>query len=207
MGITVSGSSEKEKKDQGRNPAGNRDSKHSKGKEIEAFIKTIDELKMVIKDKDNQVLRIRADFDNLKKRSEKRIEEMKLNANRDLIVEMLDVIDDFEMALASAGNTKDAENLKEGFSQIYKIFMGILESYGLEPIKCVDTKFDPNRHEAVVTFESIDHEHDMITDEIRKGYVLNDAVIRFPRVRIAKNPDKDLDKGKDCNKDTEMLND
>ncbi len=155
---------------------------------VEGLRKSVDDLKSQIKEKDEQVLRAHADFDNFSKRTEKRIEEIKLNANKELIVELLDVVDNFERALVSSGDGGDMDSLKDGFSQIYKRFMGILKSFGVEPIECVGKKFDPEHHEAVGTFESDEHEHDVIVDELCRGYTLNEKVIKFPKVQVAKRP-------------------
>ena len=153
---------------------------------VKELRKSVDDLNAQIKEKDEQVLRVHADFDNFRKRNEKRIEEIKLDANKDLIVELFDVVDNFERALVSSGDSGDMGDLKDGFSQIYKKLMGILESFGLEQIECIGKKFDPECHDAVGVFESDEHEHDIIVDEMCKGYTLNDKVIRFPKVRVAK---------------------
>ena len=175
-------------------------SEHNGGK---GCSKEIEDLKLIISEKDEQILRLHADFDNFRKRTEQRFDEFQKSANKGLIVELLGIVDDYERALASAENAESVDHLREGFSQIYKKLIHVLKSCGLTCVDCVGENFDPNLHEAVFVFESDEHEDNMVIDEIQKGYAIHDVIIRHPKVRVAKNSSSKDDKKDEDKKKTE----
>lgn len=124
----------------------------------------------------NNWKRERADFINYKKEEIKRLEEFVKFANAGLILEVIEVFDDLEIALKHG-----SDNL-EGFSQIIKKFTDWLKKYGVEKIKVAGEKFNPALHEAVEGSKGEDGE----IEEIRAGYTMHGKVIRPARVKINK---------------------
>ena len=132
-------------------------------------------------------LRLYADFDNFKKRNAKERLEMMLTAGKDVIQEMLPVVDDFERAIKSAENAKDMTAVKEGMNLIYHKLVKNLESKGLKAIESIGKEFNVEQHEAITEIPA--PTPDMagkVIDEVEKGYYLNDKLIRFAKVVVGK---------------------
>ncbi len=122
-----------------------------------------------------QLQRLQAEFDNFRKRTEKEKYELLKNANEDLIVKLLGVLDNFELALEHVED--------KGIKMIYSELYSILEKEGLNIIK-TEGEFDPKIHEAIIQEEG--KENEKIVEELQKGYILNDKVIRPSKVKITK---------------------
>jgi len=116
-------------------------------------------------------LRLAADFQNYKKRVEKEKNDIYAYANEKIVVELLDVIDNFERALDHSDDNN--EGFAEGMSMIFKQFKGVLERSGVEEMKAVGEQFDPNFHHAVMTENSVEYESGNVTQVLQKGYMLN----------------------------------
>ena len=129
-------------------------------------------------------LRLAADFQNFKRRTEKEKSDIYAYANEKLVTELLGVLDNFERALAREEDWSDKKML-EGMAMILKQFLTVLEKSGLEEIKAEGEAFDPNFHHAVMTAASDDHESGQITEVFQKGYTLNQKVIRPTMVKVA----------------------
>ncbi len=127
-------------------------------------------------------LRLAADFQNYKKRVEKEKGDIYAYANEKLVVELLDVIDNFERALGHSGEN---ESFAEGMSMIFKQFKGVLEKSGVEEMNAIGEQFDPNFHHAVLTENSAEYESGKVTQVLQKGYLLNKKVIRPAMVKVA----------------------
>lgn len=127
--------------------------------------------------------RLQADFENFKKQTDKRNKEIIKFANENLIINILDIYEDLERALEKS-NTE--EELKEGVKLIYSKLKDILTKEGLKEIPAVGEKFDPFKHEALMTAKSDDYENGYIIDELMKGYILKDKVIKYSKVRVCK---------------------
>ena len=130
-------------------------------------------------------LRANADYENLCKRIAKEKSETFKIVNEEVVMEMVAILDDFERALESANKSSDHKILSQGVDMIYKHLMNILTEKGLNRIKSVGEKFDPIKHEAVELVES-DKPEDTVVEELQKGYMLNDRVIRPAKVKVAK---------------------
>ena len=129
------------------------------------------------KEKDylERLQRLQAEFENFRKRTEKERLEILRNANEDLIIKLLGVLDNFELALKNIND--------KGVSMIYSELYSILEKEGLKTIE-TEGKFDPKKHEALI--QEAGEEDEKILEEIQKGYTLNDKVIRASKVKISK---------------------
>ncbi len=143
-----------------------------------------DEKEKELKECKDQLLRLRAEFENYKKQLDRQYSESIKNANASLIKELLPVIDTFEIALNEI-KKKDAQTA-HGIELIYNNFMKILEKDGLKPIECIGKKFDPYCHE-VMMHEQSDKDEGTITEEFQKGYILNGKILRHSKVKISKS--------------------
>lgn len=126
-------------------------------------------------------MRLMADFQNFKRRSEKEKSDIYAYANEKLVTSLLECIDNFERALDS--ECAD-ESFCEGMTMIFQQFIGVLEKAGLEEIKALNEDFDANFHNAVMTDDNPDFESGKITTVLQKGYMLNKKVIRPAMVRV-----------------------
>lgn len=125
--------------------------------------------------------RLQAEFENYRKYIEKTKEEFVKYAKADIIEKLLPLLDSFEMALK---NTTDKERFVKGVELIYSQLYSLLEKEGLKKIKA-EGKFNPNFHEVLLKEES-DKEEDTILEELQKGYMLHDKVIRHSKVKVSK---------------------
>ncbi|MBR5502854.1 MAG: nucleotide exchange factor GrpE [Methanobrevibacter sp.] len=141
----------------------------------------------------SHIQRLQADFDNFRKQNDKQKQDLIRFANEGLIVKFLDVYEDMERALENSSNEKE---LREGLELIYSKMKSTLEKEGVEEIPAVGEKFDPFKHEALLTVDSPDHENNEIVDELMKGYTLKDKVIKYSKVRVCKKAKK-VDEQKD----------
>lgn len=129
-----------------------------------------------------QLLRLQADFENFRARTERQRAETVAFANEGLITKLLGVLDNLERAMAS-GSPEDP--VIQGIKLVYDEFIRILKAEGLEEIPA-DGEFDPSLHHAVMMEESEDVPSDHITETLQKGYRLKDRVIRPAMVKVAK---------------------
>ena len=125
--------------------------------------------------------RLAAEFENYKKRVDKERIEFVKYAHAEVIARILPVLDSFELALK---NTTNTEKLIEGVKMIYAQLYSVLEAEGLKPIKATGEKFDPYKHEVLMKEES-DKPEGTVLEEFQKGYILNDKVLRFSKVKIS----------------------
>lgn len=138
-------------------------------------------------DLNNSYLRLNAEFDNYRKRTLKeKTELLKLGSER-VLVDVIAVVDDFERALANIETAEDLDAVKEGVALIYNKFTSFLTKHGVKEVEAIGQVFDTDRHEAVTTIPAAsDEDKDKIVDCIQKGYTLDDKVIRYPKVIVAK---------------------
>ncbi|MCK4859699.1 MAG: nucleotide exchange factor GrpE [Candidatus Omnitrophica bacterium] len=132
----------------------------------------------------NSLLRLRAEFENNRKRLEKEKEEFVRYANCGLIEQLLPVLDNFEHGLKNL--SKHDKKVATGIEIIYNQLMGVLEKEGLERLKAKGEKFDPQIHHAVMQEESEEHCEETIIEEMQKGYRLKGKLIRPAMVKVGK---------------------
>ena len=142
------------------------------------------------KELSEKYLRLTAEFENFKKRIERDKREFYKYAMEKLIKDMLPVLDNIELAIKSAEESRDFDSFSEGVKLIYKQFKEVLCKEGLTDVCAVGEKFDPCKHEAVMHMESEKHEPDVVMEEHKKGYFLNDRLIRPSMVTVAKETKK-----------------
>jgi len=130
-------------------------------------------------------LRLQAEFDNYKKRQEKRQKEFIEYANQGLLSNLLAVVDNLERALESTKKEKNVKAISHGLKNILKEFHNVLNKEGVKPIESVNKKFDPYKHEAVMKEETDKHSEDIVTEEFRKGYTIKSRILRPAMVKVA----------------------
>ena len=132
-----------------------------------------------------QFLRAVADFDNYRKRIERERRELSEYAAADVLLDLLPIIDNFERAL-QAPATGDAEAFKRGVELIHKQMLDLLKKRGVTPIEARGADFDPNFHQAVIHEASDDHREGEVMQELQRGYLLGDRLLRPAMVKVAK---------------------
>ncbi|MGM0436983.1 MAG: nucleotide exchange factor GrpE [Bacillota bacterium] len=131
----------------------------------------------------NKLQRLQADFVNYRNRTKREKESIALESKIELVNEILPVIDNFERALSSEGEEND---LRTGVEMIYKQLINNLKSQGLEKICTVGEEFDHKYHEAIMQVEDCEEDSGIIVEEMQKGYLIEDKVIRPAMVKVAK---------------------
>ena len=140
---------------------------------------------------------LQADFENLKKRYDRQIAEAKNYCTERLVVQLLEVQDELEMAVKNARSEGSAQTLIEGVQMTLKKLTKVLEREGVSPIECETGKvFNPSCHNAVAVTERDDVETCIVTEEVRKGYVMKEKVIRPSIVKVAVKSSKSQEKEK-----------
>lgn len=135
----------------------------------------------------NSYLRLNAEFDNYRKRTLKEKAELLKSGSERVLLDIIAVVDDFERALDNISKTEDIDAVKEGIDLIYSKFTNFLTKHGVKEIETIGHAFDTDKHEAVTTIPAQSEEDkDKIIDSIQKGYTLDDKVIRYPKVIVAK---------------------
>lgn len=148
-------------------------------------VKRAEKLEADLAEKDVQMLRLRADFDNFRRRSAKEREELAAVVTQGILTDMLPLLDNFERALSAEGS--DLDSFRAGVSMIYKQMQEALAKNGLEVIDTKDKKFDPNFHQAVMRVQDPEKEDDTIEQELQKGYMAKGRVIRPSMVQVVSN--------------------
>lgn len=134
---------------------------------------------------DAKYLRLMAEFQNYKKRVAKEKSDIHSYANEKIVTELLEVLDNFERALA-ADNSTDVEGYAQGMKLIFDQLLGVLTKSGLVEVKALGEEFDPNMHNAVMTTDSEEYDSNKVCSVLQKGYTLNGKVIRPSMVTVAK---------------------
>jgi molecular chaperone GrpE len=136
----------------------------------------------------DQLLRLKAEFENTKKRlAREKLDAIKF-ANERLLVEILSVVDNFDRAMASLSEGHDPEKVKKGLGIAQTELHQILEEHGVQVVKCLGEPFNPEFHEAVAVVAAAEGVQDgTVVEEVQRGYVLNGRLIRPSKVRIAQS--------------------
>jgi molecular chaperone GrpE len=139
----------------------------------------------------DQLLRLAADFDNFRKRTARQIEETRKAVLEQVLLDFLEVTDNFDRAIKSTKTAEDMSSIASGLEQLSKQFFSILEKYGIERIESEkSSEFDPHKHEAVQHVETSELPDNTIVEVYKAGYALNSKVIRPAIVSVARNPNE-----------------
>ncbi|MDR3269894.1 MAG: nucleotide exchange factor GrpE [Peptococcaceae bacterium] len=129
--------------------------------------------------------RLQAEFDNYRKRTQREREELLRYASERLVKTLLSVLDNFERALTSAQTHSDFQGFAQGVEMIFRQFSDVLAKEGLQVIETQGQTFDPSLHEAIFREESGTYPENTILEEVQKGYLLKDKVIRHSMVKVS----------------------
>ena len=133
----------------------------------------------------DRFLRLYAEFDNFRKRTNKEKIDLISNANAGILVDLLPVMDDFERAILNNENAEDIAVVKEGFHLIFNKFKNTLEAKGLKAMQAKGADFDSELHEAIANIPAPSKgDKGKVIDDVEKGYYLNEKVIRFAKVVV-----------------------
>jgi molecular chaperone GrpE len=155
----------------------------------EALKTEVEELKNENASLKDQLLRKQAEFENYRRRTERERADVYKRGKKEVLIEMLSVLDNFERAILSVSKTAEEDALKLGFELIYKQFKDILIRMGIEPVESVGQFFDPHVHEAVTIEQTSEHEANTVIEEFQKGYRLGDQLLRPAQVKVAASPE------------------
>ena len=134
---------------------------------------------------------LQADFENLKKRCDRQLEESKNYATERLVLELLDVMDELELAVKTGRASEEAQPLLEGVQMTLKKLRKVLEREGVSLIDCEGEAFDPLKHNAIATTEREGIKGCIVGEEVRKGYIMKNKVIRPSIVKVEVPPSQE----------------
>lgn len=132
----------------------------------------------------DQVKRQMAEFENFRKRTEKEKTQMYEVGAKSIIEKILPVVDNFERGLAAVPEEQKSDAFVEGMDKIYKQMMTVFEELDVKPIEAVGKEFDPEFHNAVMQVESEEYESGIVAQELQKGYMYRDSVVRHSMVAV-----------------------
>ena len=156
-----------------------------------SFEEEFAKLKAEYEERYDQMLRKIAEYDNAKKRADRRAEEASKYAVEGVIKDIIPVIDSVERAVESTNESKDFDALSEGVQLIHKQLLDSLQRRSVNPIDTIGENFDPTLHEAIMHVESEDVPENAVIEEYQRGYTLHDRVIRPSMVSVSKGkPEK-----------------
>jgi len=144
-----------------------------------------DKKDIAIADLTDRLKRSMAEFDNFRKRSEKEKATMFDMGARSIAEKILPVVDNFERAMVAAPKEGDGKAFADGITMIYNQLKKTLEDLGVKPIDCVGQPFDPNFHNAVMHVEDESLGENVVAEELLKGYMYKDSVLRHSMVKVA----------------------
>ena len=145
----------------------------------------VEKLTSALHESESSLKRLRADFENFRRRTAKEKEELAGVITQEILRDMLPLLDNFERAMAS--DDKESENFRKGVEMIFTQFQEVLKKNGLEPIETTGVKFDPNFHQAVMRVQNPEMEDETIAAELQKGYIVKGRVIRPSMVQAVAN--------------------
>jgi len=150
--------------------------------------KEIDALKDENADLNSRILRLRADFDNFRKRTVKERQDVARRSNENLIMEIIPVLDHFEMGLDTAREHDTDESVYDGFKLVYEQLVRALEKVGVSRIDAVGEEFNPHVHECISHLPSEDVDEGMVSAQTRCGYKLGNYILRAAQVVVSSGP-------------------
>jgi molecular chaperone GrpE len=154
--------------------------------EVEKLKAEIEDLKQKNTDLNDKFLRQAAEFDNFRRRNAKERVELIQTAGKDVITDLLVVLDDSERAQKQMETTVDVTLIKEGIQLVFSKLRNTLAAKGLKPMDAVGKEFDPDLHEAITEIPAGEEMKGKVVDEVVKGYYLNDKIIRHAKVVVGK---------------------
>lgn len=149
------------------------------------FKQQLEEKDLKIREYEEMARRERAEAENIRKRMDRERKELLRSANKMLLTNFLDIVDDFERALSHTPEG-DGKDFYTGVEMIYQRTMSFLESNGVNEIACLGEEFDPKIHEAIALEEDDKYSEEKVIEIYQKGYKMYDSLLRAPKVKIGK---------------------
>lgn len=146
---------------------------------------TIEQLTALAEENNNRYLRAQADFDNFRRRTAKEREELAKYASLKLVEQLVPVLDNFERAIQASGENQDFESFSKGVQMIFRQLSQVLDQEGLQQMNTVGQPFNPEYHQAIMQVESDEYEEGIVVEEVQKGYMLKDKVLRPAMVKVS----------------------
>ncbi len=146
--------------------------------------KAVEKLEEKVAELEDARLRQLAEFENFRNRSEKEKAQMFEIGAKSVVEKILPVIDNFERGLAGVPEEEKGTPFVEGVEMVYKQMLTALEEMGVKPIEAGGVEFDPNFHNAVMTVEDENMESGMVAEELQKGYLYKESVVRHSMVKV-----------------------
>lgn len=147
----------------------------------------LEKLKTELEEQKDKFIRKVAEFDNFKRRTAKEREEMRQTAGKEVIIDLLDVLDDCDRAQKQIEKSENNTDIKDGVLLVFNKLRNLLSAKGLKPMQTIHKEFNPDLHEAITEIPApTDELRGKILDEIVKGYYLNDRIIRHAKVVVGK---------------------
>ena len=132
-----------------------------------------------------KLLRVQADYDNFRRRTQKEKEELAKYASSKLVENLLPTVDNFDRAIIASAANQDYDALAKGVDMIFRQLMTTMEAEGLVTMETVGQPFNPEYHQAVMTVETDEYEEGIIVEELQKGFMIKDKVIRPAMVKVS----------------------
>jgi molecular chaperone GrpE len=144
----------------------------------------IQELESKLEEASQKNLRLQADYDNFRRRTREEQAASLKYKSQSLLEQLLPALDNFERALKTEATNEQAKTLIQGMEMVYRQLADALKQEGLTEVPTVGEKFDPNMHQAVMQVEDSEFESNTVIEELQKGYMLKDRVIRPAMVKV-----------------------
>jgi molecular chaperone GrpE len=151
---------------------------------IELVEKENEELKAKLEEAENRILRLQADYENSRRRAKLDLQATEKYKSQSLITGLLPAIDNFERALQIEADNEQTKSVLQGVEMVYRSLLDALKAEGAEQIEAVGKEFDPNLHQAIMQVEDANFESNIVVEELQKGYILKDRVIRPSMVKV-----------------------
>ncbi|MBH8553933.1 nucleotide exchange factor GrpE [Nostocaceae cyanobacterium CENA357] len=153
---------------------------------LAALTQQVESLKTQLEERSTQYMRIAADFENYRKRTQKEKEELDAQVKRNTILELLPIVDNFERARSHLKPQSEGEmTMHKSYQGVYKQLVDSLKRLGVSPMRPEGQEFDPNLHEAVMREPTDEHPEGTVLEELVRGYYLGDRVLRHAMVKVA----------------------
>lgn len=157
----------------------------------------IQELKDQVSSERDRVLRLAAEFENYKKRTQREINDFRKFANESIFRQLLSVVDNLERAIDTAQENSEESALFEGVILTHKDIVKLFETFNVKPVEADKKPFDPNFHQAVTQEENDEFPDNTVTNVLQKGYLLHDRLIRPAMVVVSKKAKKETEETKE----------
>lgn len=154
------------------------------------LLQEIDSLRTQLDDRNSQFMRIAADFDNFRRRTQKEREELEVQIKCATVIELLPVVDNFERARSQIKPQGDeGQSIHKSYQGVYKDLVDRLKRIGVAQMRCEGKDFDPNLHEAVLREATAEYAEGTVIEELVRGYTLEERVLRHAMVKVAAPPE------------------